>query len=292
MDLGFTGGFKFHRRSYGRLPFEIIWANDLGIAPCKTYRANLKHNIHCGDINELLDELPKRTDILIGGFPCQDVSINGNLAANEGERTTLYRAMQEAVKRTKPRIFVAENVKGILMSHSRILYSELMQGFDALGYNVTQQLYLAANYGVPQMRERVLFVGTLKGKPLFEHPKPVLSKAKWVSAEEAIGDLQNKEEDKAFSHIWSTAKKSREQGQRQLKADKPSTTIRAEGHGNNQFHYTLPRRISLREAARLQSFPDNFIFQSGMRKTEREVGNAVPPVLAWYVAKAVQDYLR
>jgi DNA (cytosine-5)-methyltransferase 1 len=94
-----------------------------------------------------------------------------------------------------------------------------------------------------------------------------------------------------FSHIWSRASKSAEQGSRHLKADRPSYTIRAECHGNIQFHYDLPRRMSMREAARFQSFPDNFRFEAGLRETERMIGNAVPPVLAWHVANSVKKYL-
>ena len=74
-------------------------------------------------------------------------------------------------------------------------------------------------------------------------------------------------------------------------ADRPGYTIRAECHGNIQFHYSQPRRISMREAARIQSFPDNFIFPCGIRETERQIGNAVPPVLAWHVAKALLKVL-
>ena len=88
-----------------------------------------------------------------------------------------------------------------------------------------------------------------------------------------------------------TAAVSGEQGNRIIKAGEPATTMRAECHGNIQFHYAAKRRISMREAARFQSFPDNFIFSGGLRETERQVGNAVPPVLAWHIARAVRDCL-
>lgn len=292
MDLGFVGGFKFHGQVYKRLPFEIVWANELDVVACATYQLNLKHEIHCGDVNLFLDTLPNQADVLIGGFPCQDISINGNMAANEGSRSTLYRVMLDAIGRTKPKIFVAENVKGILMSHSKDLYDEMMRGFDNVGYNVTEHLYLAADYGVPQMRERVLFVGTRKSARRFEHPSPQLTQPEWLTTAAAIGDLADSPADEATSHIWSQAKASKEQGRRTLTGGRPSTTIRAECHGNQQFHYKLPRRISLREAARLQSFPDKFTFVGGMRNIERQVGNAVPPVLAWHIARTVQEYLK
>jgi len=113
----------------------------------------------------------------------------------------------------------------------------------------------------------------------------------WITAKQAADDLKNAPEDKASNHIWSRAAKSSEQGDRTLKANKPADTMRAECHGNIQFHYELDRRISMREAARFQSFPDNFVFCGGLRETERQVGNAVPPVLAWHIAKAVRDCL-
>jgi DNA (cytosine-5)-methyltransferase 1 len=112
---------------------------------------------------------------------------------------------------------------------------------------------------------------------------------KYITAKEAIGDLENIFENESFSHIWSNANRSTEQGNRKLIANRPGYTIRAECHGNIQFHYKLPRRISMREAARIQSFPDTFLFQAKLRETERQIGNAVPPVLAWHIANAAQD---
>ena len=122
-------------------------------------------------------------------------------------------------------------------------------------------------------------------------PSPELAPEDWITAKEAIGDLESADADENFNHVWSGANVSGEQGNRKLVADRPGFTIRAECHGNIQFHYTLPRRISMREAARIQSFPDNFIFDSKLRETERQVGNAVPPVLAWHIAKSVADCL-
>ena len=152
---------------------------------------------------------------------------------------------------------------------------------------MSHKLYLACEHGVPQRRERVFIVGVKDG-PRFDHP-PVLGTR--MSAKEALEDLERAAEDPATHHIWSRARRSPEQGSRRLKADEPATTIRAEHHGNVQWHYALERRISLREAARLQSFPDEFAFTAGMRATERQIGNAVPPVLAWRIARAVRDHL-
>lgn len=196
--------------------------------------------------------------------------------------------MVETVSRIKPKIFVAENVKGLLMKHNVDSLQRVLTDFRALGYDVTFQLYNTAAYGVPQTRERVIIVGTRPDVPKFTPPKPTHEKSNFVTARSAIEDLEKVQECEAINHTWSRASKSAEQGSRRLVADRAGYTIRAECHGNIQFHYDLDRRISMREAARFQSFPDNFIFASKLRETERQVGNAVPPVFAWHIAAAVQ----
>lgn len=285
MDLGFTGGFEIFGRRYGSLPFEIVWANDLNAEACKTYRRNLGHEIHRGDVWGLIDTMPERADVLIGGFPCQDISVNGKRAGVNGARSGLYKAMVEAIKRLKPKVFVAENVKALL--RHEVWLEQVLSDFRALGYEVEPRLYRAADYGVPQTRERVLFVGTAKGVRPFAPPVAERNAATWMTAKEAIGDLEDVQESPQINHIWSLANVSPEQGNRRLIPDRPGYTIRAECHGNIQFHYRLPRRISMREAARIQSFPDRFVFVSGLREIERQVGNAVPPVMAWHVANSV-----
>ena len=109
-----------------------------------------------------------------------------------------------------------------------------MSDFSLYGYNVSYKLYLAADYGVPQMRERVFIVG-VKGNRHFQHPEP---HGRHMTAREALLDLEATPEDAALRHIWSKASRSPEQGSRRLVADKPATTIRAEHHGNAQWHYS------------------------------------------------------
>ena len=292
MDLGFKGGFSFLGKQYDKHPFEIVWANEIRPAACKTYEANFKHGIVCGDIWNHVSEIPKDIDVLIGGFPCQDVSINGKMAGANGARTGLYRAMVKAVELTNPTVFIAENVKGLVLKAHEKSLQQIIADFSDIGYDVSYSLYHVADYGVPQLRERVIIIGTKKGSMPFGEIEKPLSQKQWITVKEAIDDLKNLDEDKSFGHIWSKAKKTGEQGGRIMDAKKPGYTIRAECHGNIQFHYDLPRRISMREAARIQSFPDSFILPCGLRETERQLGNAVPPVFAWHIAKAVADYLK
>jgi DNA (cytosine-5)-methyltransferase 1 len=290
MDLGFKGGFEIFGRRYKSLPFEIVWANDFNPEACKTYERNLGHRIHHGDVWALLHTMPESADVLVGGFPCQDISVNGKRTGVNGARSGLYKAMIEAIKHTRPKVFVAENVKALL-SHEGWL-KQVVTDFEALGYTLNFQLYRAADFGIPQSRERVFFVGTAPGVIPFVPPVPERNASSWMTAREAIGDLEELDRSPHINHIWSGANISPEQGNRRLIAERPGYTIRAECHGNIQFHYRLPRRISMREAARIQSFPDKFIFVSGLRQIERQVGNAVPPVLAWHVANSVLACFR
>ncbi len=290
MDLGFTGNFTSNKNHYERNPFDIIWANELNPNACRTYRRNLGIEIVEGDIWEKFELLPDSADIVIGGFPCQDISINNKNAKGVfGKRSGLYLAMVEAIKKLRPKIFIAENVRALLNKNNEKSLLKVLNDFSSLGYTVSYQLYNAADFGVPQTRERVFIVGTLDNE--FYHPEPVLTKSSWVTAKDVLHDLENHPRDENWSHIWSLAAKGSHQGNRCLYENRPAYTMRAECHGNTHYHYKLDRRISMREGARIQSFPDDFIFESKLRETERQVGNAVPPVLAWHVAQSVSDYL-
>ncbi len=291
MDFGFLGGFEVFGRYYDPLPFTVVWANDHNEAACRTYRRNLSATVHCADVWDAIDSMPTEADVLIGGFPCQDVSVNGKRAGINGKRTGLYKAMIEGLRRTRPSIFLAENVKGLLMKDNGKSVRQVVADFEGLGYSVSYRLYDAADYGIPQTRERVFIVGTSPRVRPFVPPPAERTKGAWMAAKDAIGDLEHLEECSSINHVWSRANKSPEQGNRRLAPARPAYTIRAECHGNIQYHYRLDRRISMREAARFQSFPDSFIFESKLRETERQVGNAVPPVLAWHLARAASRSL-
>lgn len=300
MDLGFTGGFSFLGKKYPKRKFEVVWANDIFPDACKTYGHNLKHDIVCGDINEILNAksvarglpLPETADVVLGGFPCQDFSLAGKRRGLSAKRGQLYRAMVEVVSRVRPKVFVAENVKGLLSAQGGKAIETITSDFARLGYNISWKLHLAANYGVPQMRERILIVGTDKRLlPKFEHPDTVLPENGRVALKEAIGDLEGVAEGAVPNHYWSKAKRNRGQGNTVVKADRPGPTMRAEHHGNIELHWSGKRRLSAREAARIQSFPDSFEFLPSTSSAYKQVGNAVPPVMAWHLATEIQRFL-
>jgi DNA (cytosine-5)-methyltransferase 1 len=292
LDLGFKGGFTFLGKTYAENPFKIIWANEINKAACETYNANVDANIVKGPIEENFLSMPPYADVVIGGFPCQDISINGKMAGVDGKRSGLYIWMVKAVSQLRPKMFIAENVKALLMKRHEDSLSRVIEDFSAIGYNVSYHLYDAADYGVPQIRERVIIVGIRKDIGFSFIPPIPVTADHYITAKDALSDLESVEENPTINHIWSAAKPSSGQGLRFLTADNPATTMRSECHGNIQFHYCLPRRISMREAARLQSFPDNFIFHAKIRETERMIGNAVPPVFAWHIAQATLNVLK
>lgn len=303
LDLGFIGGFESNGKKYQKHPFVIEWANDIDEPACKTFKNYFKHEIVCGNIVNILNgkdnssfnaPLPKHVDIVLGGFPCQEFSHAGKRRGFNSEKGVLYRSMAEVIRRTKPMVFVAENVKGLLTIDNGTAIDIIKNDFSKLGYHVNHKVLLAADYGVPQMRERVVIVGTRKDVlPLFgndDYPKPT-NKGNHVSVKEALGDLEGIEEGGFSNHYWSKAKKNKGQGNTVIDPRKPGPTMRTEHHGNIEYHWNGKRRLSAREAARIQSFPDDMEFLPSTSQAYKQIGNAVPPVLAWHIAKSIRLFL-
>lgn len=292
LDMGFKGGFQFARHKCHKLPHDIIWANDIDKFACQAYRRNLGDHIIEGDIwNALKDGLPEG-DILLGGFPCQDFSWAGRRKGFESERGQLYRAMVEAAKQVKPQVFVAENVKGLLSVAGAM--EAIEKDFKAAGFPcISHYSVNVAEYGIPQNRERVFIIGWRDAASAdafrFPQKRPLKTTVKAL-----LDDLADVGWDGVDGHRWALAKRRTDlQGNEVTPADGVAYTIRAEHHMNIQFHYNDHRRLSAREAARLQSFPNNFSLE-GLSKHQayKMIGNAVPPFMAWQIAEAVQRGLQ
>lgn len=303
LDLGFRGNFSSLGNQYKQLNFDLIWANDVDKNACLTFSKNFQKTIVCADIRDILNGIypsnncpliPARADIVLGGFPCQDFSISGKRQGLKTPRGLLYQSMINVVSQIQPMIFIAENVKGLLTLDKGNIIKKITQEFSKIGYDVVYKLLHVADYGVPENRERIIIVGTNKklNLPVFEYPKPLLTKDNWLNLRYAIGDLADQEEGSIHNHYWSKAKMfPGTQGNSIVNPDKIGPTMRAEHHGNIEWHWNQKRRLSAREAARIQSFPDDFIFYPSTSSAYRQIGNAVPPAFAWHIAKTVQDYL-
>ena len=258
----------------------------------------------CGDIVEMLKDpelkLPKNIDVVVGGFPCQDFSLAGKRGGLNVKRGNLYLSMAKVIEMTNPKVFLAENVKGLLSWENGLAIDTIIKDFADLGYHVEYRLLNTADYGVPQTRERVIIVGIRSDiKKDIEWAKPTHSSTDtslkpWVTIGDAIRDIEDENIQLTMhNHGYSKAKfLPGRQGNTTTKEDKPAPTMRAEHHGNIEFHYKLPRRLSAREAARIQSFPDNFKFLTSTTDAYRQVGNAVAPVFGWHLAKTIESLLE
>lgn len=314
LDLGIVGGFTYLGHYYEKNPFNIIWANDINEKATKTQKLNFDNlNVVCGDITKIVDEtqnsqlslfensskLPQSADVVIGGFPCQDFSLAGKRQGLTVERGKLYQCMAKVIKKVNPKVFLAENVKGLISWENGLAIKTIIDDFSKLGYDVSYKLFNTADYGVPQTRERVIIVGVRKDlNKKIEWAKPTHSSTDknllpWVTIQDAIKDLEDDEKHKSLPNYgYSKAKLCvGKQGNTITKANKPAPTIRAEHHGNIEFHYSLPRRLSAREVARIQSFPDNFVFVQSITDAYRQIGNAVAPVFAWHMAQMLKNIL-
>jgi DNA (cytosine-5)-methyltransferase 1 len=301
LDLGFQGGFRYLDKTYKKNNFEIVWSNDIDKNACLTYQNYFKHPIICGDIREIIfgdnrpmleSPLPLRADIVLGGFPCQDFSHAGKRRGFESRRGTLYQAMSKVVHKTKPLMFLAENVKGLMTMNQGKAIDQIVSDFAALGYHVSYRLLLTADFGVPQKRERVVIIGSRKDVlPKYDFDLLTSSDQECLTLGMAIGDLESRNEGDVENHYWSKAKKNKGQGNNAVAMDRPGPTMRAEHHGNIEFHWNNKRRLSAREAARIQSFPDDMIFLPSTSSAYKQIGNAVPPVFAWHLAKSIETFL-
>jgi DNA (cytosine-5)-methyltransferase 1 len=368
--------------------FNIVAGNDILDHAGETYKRNHPNTkFFLGDITN--EEMKKQIisymkekgcDVIIGGPPCQAYSMAGLRDPND-PRGRLFEEYVEIVKELQPKVFVMENVKGILtINHDRdnltdeekrkleelrnaekeradllllrkqhknnpekYKYTEadekrleeikdevkrlknhlgdfqekvtdkIIKRFNNLGYDVKFKLLNSANYGVPQKRERVIFIGKKKNGKI-THPEPTHSEngenglKKWVSVKEAIGDLEDKKEDINFNHIMTSHNEEFTEkinntpigksvfgnySDAFFKAypDQPSRTVK-ENHGGVFVHYNHNRVMTPRELARLQSFPDDFIFEGSKSKQLVQIGNAVPVGLAKAIAEHIKELIN
>lgn len=286
----------------------LDWFKEAGM----TYRRNFHHSLVEGDITqpdvkELFYDTCKKNlqgrqlTLVAGGFPCQGFSMAGNRIIDD-PRNSLYKEMLEIVKTLQPLFVVCENVVGLRTMLGGGVERKIIADFRDAGYEMNVTTLRAANYYVPQKRDRVIFIGNRIGAVNY-HPKPMLLPDSYITTGEAIGDLINHPIDEKFNHLPTKHSSEMEtrisavpEGQSLYKGysdawkkcpwDEASCTIK-ENHGGVNLHPKLPRVLTAREMARLQSFPDDFIFEGKKNKQLVQIGNAVPPLLAKAIGLSV-----
>ena len=302
-DQGIIGDFRFNKHKYERLPYELVYAMDIDQKALNTHKLNFKGaEVKCADICSVdASEIPD-CDIVIGGFPCQSFSTVNPTKDPFDDRANLYKQMVRIVKAKQPLAFVAENVKGLMTLHKGEIFERVCKAFEDAGYVLSYKLLNSADYGVPQKRERVILVGYRKDlKIKYVFPEET-HKDHWTPLSVAVPTLAIDDEKYYFSQRavegMKNAKPNMKRGLWQ-RLDEPCLTVTshlAKVSLNSRdpvllvdAEKELYRRFTPREAARIQSFPDSFEFAGTEVDAYRQIGNAVPPVLFWNVAKKISD---
>jgi len=316
MDLGFCGGFRYLDNYYRKLKFKTMLMVERDKEACDTLKNNKwfkDADIKNADITTM-DKKQYSCDVLIGGFPCVTFSMVGNRnGVNDDINGKLYLSFVDYITFYKPKVFVAENVKGILSSNKGRDKEIILKSFEDLGYVVSVYLVNFADYGVPQLRERVLFIGVCNDiKEQFIPPTKITTKH--TTSREALSSISDNIANNEIGIVSDNVKKKLEhipeggnfkdlpvhlsvKGMmsniyRKLDRNKPSTTVIASGGGGTYgYHYEEHRPLTNRERARLQSFPDDFVFYGTGKSVRRQIGNAVPPVGIFWFAQAIEALL-
>ncbi len=298
LDLGFTGGFYFKNEFFPKQPFKLLHAYDNDPKCVETYTLNLGDHIIQADLSALpVSDIPK-ADVLIGGFPCQDFSSCGPKKGLDSQRGQLYKVFVRYMEYHQPRVVIAENVPNLgRMKNGAVLATILCDlASCGPGYRFGVWPIYAPDYGVPQARSRLFLVGVRADLP--GCPEPPAPNHLWQnrSIDWAINDLENIEDDSIANQSQyfraSKAKKGNGQGDEVSRAGEPAYTVRANAKSRVQFHYRLPRRLTVRECARLQTFPDSFTFPYAATTNIMQIGNAVPPILAFQVGESIAQYIK
>lgn len=277
---------------------KVIWANDLYEDAVQTYRQNIGNHIVCEDISKIRTEDIPDCDIVIGGFPCQGFSV-ANMKRHTGDqRNELYKQFIRVLSDKKPKFFLAENVKGILSLGKGEVFKMILNDFSSLGYKVKYKVLNSADYGVPQTRMRVIIVGVREDIDWdYSYPGPSHQqygengKLKWVGVSQALRHLPDPDlPNNVANHHYSKYKLDFNGyiGHRKLDPEKPAPTVTARGDSKGGVvilpHPNGKRRMSCREVACVQSFPVDFVFAGAGSSIYRQIGNAVPPLMAKAVA--------
>lgn len=283
---------------------DIIWANDLYEDAVHTYQKNIGDHIVLEDVRNIPADAIPDCDIVIGGFPCQGFSVANTKRHVTDERNELYKQLIRVIEDKQPKFFLAENVKGLTNLGKGDVFKMILSDFEHLGYRVRYKILNAADYGVPQTRLRVIIVGVRNDIGWeYEFPKETHSQdgqdglLVWVSVSEALKGLPDPDsENDVPNHTYSKYKLNINGylGHRLLDPDKPAPTVTARGDNRGGVvihpHPNGQRRMSCRELASVQSFPIDYEFSGNNSSIYRQIGNAVPPLLAYAVAKQFNQY--
>lgn len=304
-DVGLLGNFDYLGNHYRQNPMKIVYANDIDDNACAIFEKNFGIKPDNRDIRTVSSSEIPEIDILTGGFPCQSFSIvaqNPKRLGVKDDRGKLFFEMCRILRDKQPKCFIAENVKGILSANGKSAFPLIIKEFEDSGYSVSYRLLNAVNYGVPQKRERVIIVGIRKDlNKKFDFdtlpkegciPTSTLSQIiekdvpeKYFFSQKAVNgmmkkrDLMNKGRAQDINQPCNTV------GAHLAKVSLNSTDPVLLENGKY-------RRFTPREVARIQSFPESFELIGSEGAQYRALGNAIAPVMFWYVAHNIVRELQ
>jgi len=306
-----------------RYGITSVWANDIDEDSCKTYARNIHNgddtNIVCAPVETIDFKKVPHFDVLAFGFPCNDFSVVGEQKGFNGKYGPLYTYGVKAIDFYNPKWFIAENVSGLQSANNGKAFEKILHDLEGAGkgYKITAHLYKFEDYGVPQTRHRIVIIGIRKHLGLeFKVPAPVTAE-KYVTAREAIENppilkeapnheitnqskivIERLKYIPPGENVWyagvpahlrlNVPKARMSQIYKRLHPDKPAYTITGSGGGGTHaYHWEENRALTNRERARIQTFPDNFIFEGSKESVRKQIGMAVPPKGAQIIAEAV-----
>ncbi|HEV2613244.1 MAG TPA: DNA cytosine methyltransferase [Gammaproteobacteria bacterium] len=277
---------------------KVIWANDIYTDAAATYINNIGTHVDQRDVRNISSSDIPDCDVIVGGFPCQGFSVANRNRNIDDIRNQLYRQMVRIINDKKPKFFIGENVKGMMSLGGGKVLSIILSDFEKIGYNVQWKVVNAADYGVPQNRMRLIIFGVRKDLSFTDsafqlkqtHANPEQAKAlklqPWKTVGEAVAHLPPPEKNNDIPNHQCSKYKLRfngHLGHRIIDPNKPSPTVTGRGDEKGGVvvlhHPSNKRRMTARELAAVQSFPDKFIFAGTKTSAYRQIANAVPPLL-------------
>lgn len=315
---GMTLGFE-------QAGFSNVFSVEFDTAFAETYKKNFpKHTLIVQNIKNITEEEikkligNKKIHVIVGGPPCQGFSIAGRIGRSfiEDKRNDLFKEFVRFVSIIKPSAFVLENVAAMERHNKGETINEILEAFSNIGYKLKYKVLNSADYNVPQERRRIFIVGVKGSENHFEYPKKIKNK---ISIKEAIGDLpqlSNGEDSKIKNHsamkhtkqmlnkmsyikdggdrfdIPEEIRPKSGDSRKYIKYNSKEPSVCVTGDMRKIFHYNQNRALTARELARLQTFPDSFIFYGTSGNIQQQIGNAVPVVLAKAIALQIKELLN
>lgn len=312
--FGGAGGLGYGLKLAG---FKPVWSVDSDRDACETYWHNVGGGVRCDRVESIKFNTLPQVDGLAFGFPCNDFSMAGLRKGTEGYYGGLYKEAARAIAECNPKWFIAENVPGILSRGGISIFNEFAR--SGLGYAASILLMRFEQYGLPQKRQRIICVGLRKDLKLVYRP-PAPTHSIPVTASQALKGVEsisaNNEQPlhcvkvirllesiPPGENCWHpdvpeslrpiSKSKKMSFAYRRLHPDKPAWTLTASGGGgSHSYHYKYPRALTNRERARLQSFPDSFVFHGSKTSVRRQIGMAVPPLMSEFVGRSLASTLN